>query len=435
MRTVPFPWIPAAALALLAGCSQPNTYAPPPPPAVTVARPLRMRVTEYLEETGTTEAVERAAVRARVQGVLEEVVFQAGSTVSEGDVLYRIEPQVYEAGVAAAEAELASAGARRDKARIEKERQERLRDTDPGATSEVAIVSAIAEFNGAEAAVKAAQAALDQARLDLSYTTVTAPITGRVGKTEVKRGNLVGMNEATYLTDVVNYDPIYVNFNISERALLDLRASRPRENAGDRYSHSGAVPVYLRRATDDGFPFRGQMEYADLAVDQSMGTFMIRGILPNPNDDLIPGLFVRVRIPIGTREDALLVPERAVAADQQGRYVLIVGQDKKVTRRNVRAGMTLGGLVVLEEGLQGEEWVVVDGVQRARPGVEVTPEPTELTAPAEALESVSSSTSGDIPPAEGGNAAPAGQSTGPAPAGGASEAEGDSARQGQDGDS
>ena len=208
---------------VVAGCSPPNTYDPPPPPSVKVARPVKKTVTNFLEETGTTEAVQKVEIRARVKGFLESVAFEPGAIVEEGDELFKIEPDLYEAREEAAQAEVGVQQARLRKAQIEKDRQEKMRKQDPGATSEVAVVAAQAEFEASQAAVKTAEADLKQAQIDVGYTIIKAPIPGRVGKTLVKQGNLVGDNQATHLTTVIQYDPIYANFNISERALLEMR--------------------------------------------------------------------------------------------------------------------------------------------------------------------------------------------------------------------
>ena len=378
--------VAGSCLMVVVGCGQPNQYQPPPRPTVTVAQPVRKTVTTYLVETGTTEPVEEVEIRARVKGFIDEVKFEAGTMVEKGDVLYQIEPEQFQAQVDAAQAEVRAQEARRDKAKIERDRQVNLQEKDPGATSEVAVVAARAEYDGAEAGVKAAQAALDRANLDLQYTTVVAPIGGRVGKTWVKQGNLVGDSEATLLTDIINYDPIYANFNISENSLLDIRE---RTKSDDQTQQRGEdLRLYLKRGNDEGFPFEGRFDYADLAVDQSMGTFLIRGIFANPNRDIVPGLFVSVRIPIGEEPDALLVPERATGSDQAGDYVLVVNPDEEIERRNVTLGTKVGDLVVVSNGLQADQWVIIDGLQRARPGVKVEQNKTELTPPGGELESV-----------------------------------------------
>jgi RND family efflux transporter MFP subunit len=366
------------------GCGQSNVYQTGTPPTVTVANPLQKTVTNYLEETGTTEAVAMVEVRARVRGFLEKVNFEAGADVKEGDVLYVIQQREFKAKAAARKAELAAQKVELTRAEIELARQKKL--FEENATSEVNVVKAQAEHDSALAAIDAAQAALDQAELDLEYTEVKAPISGRVGKTLVKQGNLVGDNEATHLTTVISYDPIYANFNISESTLLQLK-----EEASDdegRKIDKEEIPLHLRRAIDEGFDFPGYFDYADLAVAQSTGTFMLRGIFPNPNRDIVPGLFVRVRIPIGVQKDALLVPELALGSDQGGRFVLVVNSDNKVERRNIKPGARHSNLIVINQGLQPDDRVVVNGIQRARPGLEVTPEMTTLTLKEEEVKTV-----------------------------------------------
>ena len=396
-------------LSLVSACSEPNQYQPPPPPSVTVAKPVVQTVTNYLDETGTTEAVERIEIRARVRGYLEEVNFQDGQDINEGDKLYLIQPREYQAKVAAAKSELESKNVELARAKIELERQENL--FKDNATAETTVVQAKAEHDAAVAAVDAAKAALDQAELDLEYTTVTSPINGRVERTLVKRGNLVGDSEATHLTTVLAYDPIHVYFNISERALLRATRETRRESSGERDITN--IKAYLRRAVDKDFIFEGNLDYADLGVDQSTGTFTMRAIFPNPNLDLFPGLFVRIRIPLGTLENAVLLPERSIGADQAGRYVMIVGDQNAVERRNVEVGSKHGEMMVILEGLSGTETVVIDGIQRARPGGKVTPNETQLPKIEGRLESVEE---GSQPPVDNEGQDPVRDATSTSPA-------------------
>lgn len=381
LRNRPLLWL---ALAFVAGCAKPNQYQPPPPPSVTVAKPVQKTVTNFLEETGETEPVELVAIRARVPGYLEEIKFQAGADVEAGDVLYVIQQREFKAKVDSAKAEAKSMEVAFRLAEIEFKRQTNL--IADNATAQSKVDQAEAARDGAIAAVEAAKAALDQALLDFEYTQVKTPITGRVGKTIVKIGNLVGESEATHLTTVVSYDPIYVNFNISERALL--RASRRPDGESAARPDITTIKAYIRRATDKGFPFEGHLEYADLGVDQSTGTFMIRGIFPNPNMQIFPGLFVRIRIPLGVTENAVLVPERALGADQAGRFAMIVGEDNIVERRNVEIGAKYDDMVVVSDGLNGNELVVIDGIQRSRPGAKVSPKETQLSEVEGELEDV-----------------------------------------------
>ena len=353
---------------------------------MTVSRPLIQQVTNYLEETGTTEPLERVEVHARVRGYLQEIFFEDGQDVQVGQQLYLIQPREYDAKVDSARATVDAANVSLSRAEIELTRQENLlRDN---ATPQSNVDSARAARDGAKAELAAAYASLDQAELDLEYTKVTTPISGRVERTLVKRGNLVGDNQATHLTTVISYDPIHVYFSINERALLQARAASPREKSGN--VDLTKIKAYLRRATDSDYLFEGHLDYADLGVDESTGTFTIRAVFENPEKRIFPGLFVRIRIPLGVTENAVLIPERSVAADQAGRYVVIVGDDNRVERRNVVVGAKFGEMVVIMEGLTGEETVVIDGIQRARPGAEVTPKQAELASPAETLESIES---------------------------------------------
>lgn len=382
-------------IAVVVGCTQPNVYEAPPPPSVTVAPPLVCTVTNYLEETGTTVPVEHVEIRARVRGILQEVNFHDGDDVEKGHPLYRIQPQEYDAKVAAAGAEVDSMKVALARAEIELTRQQNL--FKENATAESNVATALAERDGAKASLAAANAALDLANLDVEYTKIAAPFDGRVERTLVRQGNLVGGSEETLLTTMIMYDPIFVYFNISERALLVL-ADKLRDELkvkpGERIDLSKIDDVRLRRTTDKGFPFMGNLDYADLGVDQSTGTFTVRAKFKNPDLKLLPGLFVRIRVPLDTIENAVLVPERSVGADQAGRYVMVVDDNNTVERRDVTLGTKFGEFVVVIEGLDGKEKIVIEALQRARPGVAVTPKEIELNKPEELHESVTEKPSG-----------------------------------------
>lgn len=363
---------------LAAGCQVPNQYQEPPPPKVTVARPVQQTVTHYLEETGTTEAAKYVEIRARVKGYLQTIEFDPGQEVAEGDLLYTIDPQLYEAtrdqrkaavDVAKAEYENAVAQLNRAKVLVPK-----------GAMTREEYDERLAAGKVAYASIAASEAALDEAELDLGYTKITAPFHGRVGKTLVYEGALVGATDATHLTTVVQYDPIYANFSISEIDLLRLRAAYPATKE-ERQERRENVLIELRRATDQGYPFAGKLDYADLAVDQSTGTYKVRAEFPNPDGEIIPGLFVGVRVALGEQENALLVPEAAVSMDQAGKYLLAVDGENKVQRLDVTVGRKVAHMVVIEEGLTADARVITEGLQRARPGAEVDPEETRLEPP------------------------------------------------------
>ena len=365
-----FGGLTALAMLAVSGCGQPNEYQAPPAPEVTVARPIHRDVTVYLEETGTTEPVQVAQVRARVRGFLDEIKFTDGEDVKEGQILYEIEKAQYNAAVQAAEADVSAKKVELEKAKIEADRQEKL--DEQSATSETAVVAARAARDEADAAIQAANANLAQAKLDLSYTDVKAPITGRVGMTLVKRGNLVSGTDATHLTTVMQYNPIYATFYINETQLLSLVGSRKEKDA----DNVKKPPIDLRRQSDDDFVFQGQFDYADLQVDQNTGTYMIRGIFPNPDLQLVPGLFVRVRIPISEIKNAQLIPEYAVMTDQAGKYVFVVNAESEVERRGVSLGpkhvIDQQPFLVIDGGIEDTDLVVIQGFQRTRAGGLVT---------------------------------------------------------------
>jgi len=356
------------------GCASPNEYQPPPPAEVNVAYPLVRDVTIYMEETGTTEAVERVEINARVEGIIEEVLFEPNDDVEKDQVLFKLERRRYRAARDMAQAELEAKKVAREKAQIEYKRQQEL--FDKKATPETNLVAAKAELDGAEAAVLAAEARLDNAQLDLDYTEVRSPIKGRVGKALVKQGNLVSGQPSTHLTTVISYDQIYANFSISERAYLEFIDQGDQQQRDQR---ADEVPLYLARATDSSYPFRGSFNFADLAVDESTGTFAVRGIFPNPDLKIVPGLFVRIRAPVEQKQDALLVPESSTGYDQAGSYLLVVNSEDVVERRDVTLGNKFGPMVVVASGLTAEERIVVDGVQRSRPGAHVAPVEQQLS--------------------------------------------------------
>ncbi len=369
---------------LLAACEQKNTYVEPPPPKVTIAHPLQQEVINYLEFTGTTRAFEEVQVRARVAGFLQSMHFTPGTLVEKGNLLFRIDPREYKAAVNAAQAQLDSANAQLSRAEKEFARAEKLFKQKAGAQSNV--VKWRGERDVAKAAVMQAKAKLERARLDLSYTKVTAPIKGRVSRNYVDPGNLVGEGEPTLLTKITVWDPMYAYFNLNERDLLKVMAmyrQTIREKGLDPDKDSdieAEIPLFLGLANEEGYPHKGTLDFAESGVDPGTGTLQVRGVFPNPGKPkvLLPGLFTRIRMPIAKREDALLVTERAIGADQGGRYVLVVNSENVVEKRPIRMGQLVDGLRVIEEGIRPGESLVVKGLQRARPGAKVDPESTDM---------------------------------------------------------
>jgi len=370
-------WLPAA-------CEQKNTFVEPPPPKVTIAEPLQQEVIDYLEFTGTTHPFKMVEVRARVAGFLQNIHFIPGTKVEEGDLLFEIDPREYEAELNAANAELSSAEAQHKRARIEFQRAEKLFKQKAGAETDV--VKWRGQRDVAKAAVLRAKAKVEQAQLNLNYTKVTTPITGRVSRNFVDVGNLVGEGEPTLLTTVTVYDPMHVYFNLNENDLLRVQ-TRYRQRVKEKGLNPDKDPdikaefkLFLGLANEDGYPHEGTVDFAESGLDPGTGTLQLRGIFPNPGpaNVLLPGLFTRLRLPIEKREGALLVSERAIGSDQGGRYLLAVNNENVVEKRPIRMGQLVDGLRVIEEGLKPGDLVVVNGLQRSRPGAKVDPEQTDM---------------------------------------------------------
>ena len=305
-------------------------------------------------------------------------MFQPNDEVEKGDVLFRIEKREFVAKRDLARADVQLAEVAQAKAKNDYERQEKV--FEKGAIPEMQMVKAKAELDGSLAEIDASKARLEQAELDLEYTDVKAPISGKVGKALVKQGNLVSGQSSTHLATIVSYDDVYANFSISEREFLKFLDAHDKE---DR--RRSDVPILLARATDQEFIYQGSLNFTDLTVEQDTGTFAIRGIFPNRDGGLVPGLFVRIRVPIETEKDALLVPQRATAFDQVGSYLLTVNADNVVERKDVVLGAKFGEMVVVapkptaENTLEPQDRIIVDGVQRGRPGAVVKPVMTTLT--------------------------------------------------------
>lgn len=369
---------------MFVACEKRNEYVEPPPPKVTVSKPLQQEVTDYLEFTGTTQGYEEVEVRARVAGFLQSMHFTPGTQVEKGDLLFVIDPREYEAALNAANAELNAAEAQLKRAKIEFERAQRLFKQKAGAETDV--VKWRGQRDIASAEVLRAMAKVEKAKLDLSYTKVTAPISGRVSRNLVDIGNLVGESEPTLLTTVTVFDPMHVYFHLNENDLLRVMSKyrqRIKETGFDPEKESAEhadFKLFLGLANEDGYPHKGVADFAESGLDPGTGTLELRGVFPNPGPafTLMPGLFARLRMPIDKRENALLVSERAIGADQGGNYLLAVTSDNTVEKRPIRMGQLVNGLRVIEEGLQPGELVVVKGVQRARPGAKVDPEQIDM---------------------------------------------------------
>jgi RND family efflux transporter MFP subunit len=379
MSTLAVSGVLLAALIGLSGCGNDATAtAQVPAPQVSVASALEREVTEWDEFTGRVEAVESVEIRPRVTGYIESVNFSEGSTVRKGDLLFVIDPRPYRAELSIAEAELARAVARSELAASDAARSKSL--VDIKAVSREEYDTRVNASREATASVAAARAAVDAAKLDLEFTRVTSPIAGRVSKAAITAGNLVtgGSNAATLLTTVVSLDPIYVSFEGDEQIYLKYTALAQR---GERQSSRDAAnPVLMGLANETDYPRRGAMVFVDNQVDPRTGTIRARASFENKDGFLTPGLFARVKL-LGTNSyKAVLVDDRAIGTDQSQKFVYVVDAANKVVYRPVKVGRLTEGLRIVLQGLQPGESVIVNGLQRVRPGVVVAPERIAMDA-------------------------------------------------------
>jgi RND family efflux transporter MFP subunit len=365
-------------LILLTGCEQ-NTFVPPPPPKVEVAVPMKHAVTRYLEATGNTAAVKSVDLVARVQGFLESINYKDGDFVKEGTLLFTIEPETYKLKLDQAQAAQAGAEASLKQAELDFKRQSDL--VARQAVSQATLDTSTSNRDNAQANLAQAQANTKIAEVNYGYTKVTAPFDGYVTAHLVSVGELVGASSPTQLASIVALDPIYVNFNVNEQDVLRIRAEAVRR--GVTVAELRQLPVQVGLQTEQGYPHEGKLDYIAPAINQSTGTLPVRGIVPNPNRQMLPGYFVRVRVPYDQMGDALLVPDTSLGSDQGGRYLLVVNAENVVEQRHVQTGLLEdGGLRVIEEGLKPEDRVVVAGLLRAIPGEKVDPQLQKIDAPA-----------------------------------------------------
>lgn len=357
-------------LVTLEACQEKTAYKPPPPPRVTVGTPARQEVTDYLELTGNTQAVNTVQLRARVQGYLEQVFFQDGQVVKKGQPLFQIERDTYVAKLKQAEGQILTQQARLEHAKTEFARFSSL--VQQRAAAQTDVDQWRDARDSAEGALREAKAARDLARLDLGYTLVTAPFDGRIDRRLVDPGNLVGAGENTILAQMSQLDPIYVYFTVND---LDLRRLLRETGGIPEQTQFKKLPVLVGLPKEEGSPHRGYLDFAAVSLTTTTGTLLLRGVLPNPDGKILPGLYARVRLPVEEQSAALLVPQKAVGYDQIGSYVLVVNDKNSVERRNVKTGPVVNGSIVIDEGLTRNERVVVEGLLYAVPGREVTPEP------------------------------------------------------------
>jgi RND family efflux transporter MFP subunit len=353
----------------LSACEQ-NTFVPPPPPKVEVATPAQKSITRYLDATGNTAPIKTVDLVARVQGFLQTINYKDGSGVKEGTTLFTIEPETYKLKLEQAQAAEAGAQASLKQAETDYKRQVDL--VQKQAVSQATLDTSTSNRDNAQANLQQAQASTKIAQVNYGYTNVAAPFDGIVTAHLVSVGELVGVASPTQLASIVALDPIYVNFNVNEQDVLRVRAEARRR--GITVDELRRLPVEIGLQTETGYPHKGTLDYISPQINQSTGTLAVRGILNNPDRLLLPGYFVRVRVPFDEKADALLVPDAALGSDQGGRYVLVVNAENVVEQRKVQIGPLEGDLRVIESGLKPDDKVVIAGLLRAIPGQKVDPQ-------------------------------------------------------------
>lgn len=383
-RVLPFGWnlLAPASLILISGCDRSEKAATEaPPPSVTVVTPEVRKVIDWDLFTGRLASPETVEVRARVSGYLQEVHFKEGAEINAGDLLFTIDPRPYEAMVQQVEARVASSQSRVELTANELQNVAKLQGN--GAISAEDYERRAKAAAEAAAILKGAEAELREAKLDLEFTEIRSPITGRVSDARVTKGNLVtgGGTEPTLLTTVVSLDPIYCYIEADERSVLKYRQLH-RE--GKRVSAQfGKVEAEMELALESGFPHKGYIDFVDNVLDPATGTIRARAVFPNPDKLMAPGFFARVRVPGSGEYEGLLIPDRSIADDQGTSFVWVIDDSNTANYRKVVTGPLLDGLRIVREGLSPGEKVVVDGVMTVRNGAKVNPSPA-VTETAEA---------------------------------------------------
>jgi membrane fusion protein, multidrug efflux system len=366
---------------VLAACNgSKNAYVPPPPPKVTVAQPIQKPVTLYIELTGNTAPFNTVTLVARVQGYLESIDYADGASVTKGTQLFGIEQDQYKAQLDQAKATLASNKATEAFNRWEFDQQAKLFKQD--STAQATLEQWRSSADQASAAILNAQAAIDLANINLGYTRVLAPFDGTVTNHQVDLGSLVGVSGPTTLATIIQTDPLYVYFSVSEPQVLEIRRSTAeagRQISSTDLSRIASIPVEIGLQDEEGYPHKGNLNYASPQLNSATGTLTARAIFDNKDHTLLAGLFVRVRVPIGHQDKALLTRDDAIGTNQEGSYVLVVGPDNVVQRKIVKTGNREGQLRIIESGLDPGDWVVTEGIQRAFPGAKVDPQRTAST--------------------------------------------------------
>src|SRR3954465_13579144 len=366
-----------AAVAILAGCEDKNTFVAPPPPKVDVAAPVQRPVTRYVEATGNTAPIKSVDLVARVQGFLQSIDYQDGTFVKQGTQLFTIEPETYKLKLDQAQA--AEAGAQASVKQAENDYKRQVELVQKQAVSQSTLDTSTSTRDNAQASLQQAQANTKIAQVNYGYTNVTAPFDGIVSAHLATVGELVGVASPTQLATIVALDPIYVNFNVNEQDVLRIREEARRR--GMTVNDIRQLPVEVGLQTETGYPHKGKLDYVSPTINQSTGTLAVRGVLQNPDRVLLPGYFVRIRVPFDEQKNALLVPDAALGSDQAGRYLLVVNADNVVEQRKVQTGPLEGELRLIEGGLKGEDKVVIAGLLRAIPGQKVDPQLQKIETP------------------------------------------------------
>ncbi|WP_199752080.1 efflux RND transporter periplasmic adaptor subunit [Bradyrhizobium sp. RP6] len=367
----------ATAVIVLAGCEDKNTFVAPPPPKVDVATPVQRSVTRYIEATGNTAPIKSVDLVARVQGFLQTIDYQDGTFVKQGTQLFTIEPETYKLKLEQAQAAEAGAQASLRQAEADYKRQAEL--VQRQAVSQATLDTSTSNRDNAQANLQQAQANTKLAEVNYGYTKVTAPFDGIVSAHMVSIGELVGVSSPTQLATIVAMDPIYVNFTVNEQDVLRIRAEAARR--GMTAANLKQFPIQIGLQTETGYPHEGHLDYVAPTLNQSTGTLAVRGLVPNDKRVLLPGYFVRVRVPFDQEKNALLVPDTALGSDQGGRYLLVVNGDNIVEQRKVQIGPVDNGLRVIESGLKPEDRVVIAGLLRVIPGQKIDPQVTRIEQP------------------------------------------------------
>jgi RND family efflux transporter MFP subunit len=371
-------------LFFIVGCGhEPTTAKPPESLAVAVARPISKDVQSYEEFTGRTEATESVEVRSRVSGYLAKILFEPGRPVTTGTALFEIDRETFEAELDRAKADIAKAAAQLQRADADLERAKTL--LPKSAISQQDFDKFVADRAVAAAELQSANAAAKQANVNLKHTYINAPIDGVVGRPLVTQGNLVNAN-ATILTTIVSKGDMHVYFDVDELTVLKYKKLAPDEPKKPQKAPPSKIPVLMALADEEGFPHRGHIDFIDNQLNRNTGTIQVRAVFDDPQNELVSGAFVRVRIPIGEPKPGLLVSERAVMSDQGQKYVWVVGKDGKIAYQMVTLGGWQDSLRIVDTGLTAKDLVVVTGIQQVREGQEVKTQ--EVTMPASGVDPV-----------------------------------------------